>query len=98
LYQNKVTEIGGLDNLHQLNVLSVGSNKIVNLEESVIYLKGLKNNLQVLRIDDNTFKHTSDKNHRYYCIAYLDQLKYLDYTLIEQSEKEKSKDEYKDEI
>jgi len=77
-------------------VLSVGSNKITQLEDSVIYLKSLKNNLQVLRIDDNKFK--SEKNHRFYCIACLDGLKYVDYTLIENAELEKSKEENKDDI
>ena len=55
LYQNKIVEISGLDNLHQLNILSIGSNKLANLDDSVLYLKGLKNKLQVLRIDDNEF-------------------------------------------
>lgn len=51
-----------------------------------------------MRIDDNAFMKTSDKNHRFYCIAHLDNLKYLDYTLIEKSDREKAKDDHKDEI
>jgi Leucine-rich repeat (LRR) protein len=31
LYKNKVVEVQGLDQLHHLNVLSLGSNKIADL-------------------------------------------------------------------
>jgi len=55
LYKNKVVEVSGLDALHSLNVLSLGSNRISDLTETVQYLKQLKNNLQVLRLDDNDF-------------------------------------------
>jgi len=79
-------------------VLSIGSNQIANLDDAVLYLKGLKNKLQVLRIDDNAFKNNTDKNHRLFCIAHLEGLKYLDYTLIEQADVERAKDEHKDEI
>ena len=79
-YKNKITEVQGLDNLHCLNVLSLGKNKISDLAETVGYLRSLKNNLQVLRLDDNCF--LSEKDHRYYCIAILPNLKYIDYTLI----------------
>jgi hypothetical protein len=61
-------------------------------------LKNLKNNLQVLRLDDNTFMKTSDKNHKFFCIAHLNGLKYIDYTLIEQSDIEKAHDDHKDEL
>jgi len=55
LFKNEITVLSGLENLHELNVLSVGSNKLESLEETVKYLKGLKNKLEVLKISDNTF-------------------------------------------
>jgi Leucine-rich repeat (LRR) protein len=79
-YKNKITEVQGLDNLHCLNVLSLGKNKISDLAETISYLRSLKNNLQVLRLDNNPF--LSEKDHRYNCIAILPGLKYIDYTLI----------------
>jgi hypothetical protein len=47
--------LSGLEDLKELNVLSVGSNMIVNLEETIFYLQKLKNKLEVLRISDNAF-------------------------------------------
>jgi hypothetical protein len=45
----------GLETLSELNVLSIGKNMIRNLDETVQYLKGLKNNLEVLKLADNPF-------------------------------------------
>jgi Leucine-rich repeat (LRR) protein len=55
LFKNRITVLSGLENLKELNVLSVGSNMLLNLENSVEYLKKLKNKLQVLKISDNAF-------------------------------------------
>ena len=87
LFSNRIVELSGLDNLPELNILSVGSNKLVSLEDSVRYLMKLKNNLQVLRIDDNAFQKTSDKDYKKYAMSQLSQLKYIDYKLIEESER-----------
>jgi len=56
LFSNRITELRGLDNLENLNVLSVGSNEISNLEDSVKYLHRLRNNLEVLKINNNAFE------------------------------------------
>lgn len=98
LYSNRITELSGLENLPHLNVLSVGSNKLQSLEETVRYLQSLKNNLQVLRIDDNVFQKTQDKDYKKYCMSHLDRLQYIDYQLIEASVREKAKEDYKDDI
>jgi hypothetical protein len=55
LFKNRITVLSGLDNLKELNVLSVGSNALANLEDSIDYLRKLKNKLEVLRISDNAF-------------------------------------------
>lgn len=55
LFKNRITVLSGLEELKELNVLSVGSNMIVNLEETIFYLQKLKNKLEVLRISDNAF-------------------------------------------
>jgi hypothetical protein len=68
------------------------------LDETVKYLKGLKNKLKVLRINDNDFEKTSDKKYPPYCISYLEDLEYLDYKLIEKNEREAAKEEFKDDI
>ena len=84
LYSNNIKKLEGLDNLHELNLLSIGKNKLEILEDSVKYLMGLQANLEVLRIDDNTFNmpNHSEKDYKKYAIAYLRDLKYLDYEFI----------------
>jgi Leucine-rich repeat (LRR) protein len=53
LFSNRISRIEGLENLTELNVLSVGKNEIRNLEETVLYLKKLKNRLEVLKLSEN---------------------------------------------
>jgi hypothetical protein len=74
----------GLETLSELNVLSIGKNMIRNLDETVQYLKGLKNNLEVLKLADNPFviNGQSDQDYKLYTIEVLKSLKYLDYELI----------------
>ena len=73
----------GLDSLENLNVLSVGNNMIISLDDSVRYLYKLRNNLEVLKICGNAFKETGEKDYKRRIIAYLTKmprkLKYLDY-------------------
>ena len=64
LFNNKITKLEGLEELVHLNVLSVGSNELDNLEEQVLYLKSLNNNLQVLKIKNNKFKETGEKEYK----------------------------------
>ena len=42
---NHIKTVSGLDNLKLLNVLSLGKNKLSNLDETIKYLSKLKNNL-----------------------------------------------------
>lgn len=78
--------------------MSVGSNRLGNLEDSIEYLMKLKNNLQVLRIDNNLFQKTRQNEYKKYIIARLRNLKYIDYELIESKEREAALEEQKDEI
>jgi Leucine-rich repeat (LRR) protein len=55
LFKNRITKLSGLENLKVLEVLSIGSNQLASLDDSINYLRRLKNNLQVLRISDNAF-------------------------------------------
>lgn len=92
LFSNEITELGGLENLCELNVLSVGKNKIKSFDTAIKYLKPLKNKLEVLKIRDNDFCDAKDyqedfKTYRLMPIALLKNLKYLDYELIETSER-----------
>lgn len=98
LFSNRITVLEGLDTLEKLNVLSVGSNAIQNLEDSVKYLFKLRNNLEVLKIKENSFKETGEKDYKGRIIAFLRGLKYLDYELIEQKERDKAEADYRAEL
>lgn len=71
---------------------------MTNLDESVRYLHGLRNNLEVLKINGNKFRETGEKEYKGRIIAYLKNLKYLDYELIEAKEREKADSDYKAEL
>ena len=93
--------MSGLEELTKLNVLSVGRNKIAKLDNMLQYLKKLRNNLQVLKIEENDFKNVADKNskdkdYRNKTIATLINLKYLDYKIITDKERETAKDDQKE--
>ena len=98
LFSNRITVLEGLDNLENLNVLSVGSNQLSMLEESVYYLHKLRNNLEVLKINNNNFVYSQEKEYKGRIIAFLKDLKYLDYELIELKEREKAETDFKTEL
>ena len=58
LFSNRISKLENLDYLTNLNVLSVGNNELYSLDDTIKYLTGLKNNLEVLKIKGNRFKET----------------------------------------
>eukprot|EP00350_Pseudokeronopsis_sp_OXSARD2_P005466 CAMPEP_0170554728 /NCGR_PEP_ID=MMETSP0211-20121228/12605_1 /TAXON_ID=311385 /ORGANISM="Pseudokeronopsis sp., Strain OXSARD2" /LENGTH=146 /DNA_ID=CAMNT_0010864033 /DNA_START=1 /DNA_END=441 /DNA_ORIENTATION=+ len=85
LFSNQIEEVKGLDNLSKLNVLSLGSNMIKQYDTVILYLRDLKNNLEVLKISDNPFTKYGENEYKQFSIAYLKELKYLDYELINET-------------
>lgn len=67
-------------------------------DEPILYLKSLKNKLEVLKISENPFSKYNEHEYKQYAIAYLKDLKYLDYELIDEETREKAREKYKDEI
>lgn len=57
LYSNQISVIEGLDNLKLLNVFSFGKNLVTNLDDTTKYFRKLKNNLQVLNMEDNPYNY-----------------------------------------
>lgn len=96
LYSNKIKEVdGGLDNCKLLNVLSIGCNKIATFDPTIKYL-GQFDNLQVINLAGNDVCKNPDYTSR--VVAYLDKLKYLDYRIITEDERQKALAEHSDEI
>lgn len=98
LYSNQIKELSGLEELKELNVLSVGKNLIPNYEHAIQYLVSLKNKLEVLKMAENPGSMKNEFDYKQYSIAYLKDLKYLDYELIEDEIREKANEKYKEEI
>jgi len=101
LFSNNIVTISGLETLKNLNVLSLGSNKIPDYQAAIKYLYDLRlKKLQVLKMADNPFYKTKEAEYRYFAIAFLKTLKYLDYELIDEETRnnafEKHREEFND--
>ena len=81
-----------------MNVLSLGQNQLARYDDGITYLRSLKNKLELLKISDNPFSKYNEVEYKQYAIAYLKDLKYLDYELIDEEVREKAREKYKDEI
>lgn len=79
-------------------MLSVGKNRLSDLEHTVKYLMNLNNKLEVLKIAGNTFQARGEKEYHKYTIAHLKQLKYLDYELITSTNRTEANEEHKEEM
>ena len=97
LYSNKITEIGGLERLTELNVFSFGKNLVKNHQEALLYLKRQKNRLEVLKMAENPFVKVGGQNPEDYkllAIEWLKGLKYLDYELITEDDRNNAKTKF----
>lgn len=79
LYHNQIEHIGGLDSCRKLNILSLGHNNIQDLDQ-MNYLRPFPNLRCVCFEGNKVCNHDSYNQH---VLAYLVNLKYLDYMLID---------------
>lgn len=90
LYHNHIEEITGLDGCMNLNILSLGHNCIKDPKQ-IDYLRKF-HNLRCVCLDGNEVcKVDSYKQH---VLAYLDNLKYLDYMLIDRKDVQQATEGY----
>ena len=94
LFSNHISSIRGLDNCKELNCLSMGNNDIKE-QESVMYLRRFPK-LRMLNMKGNPL--TEDPDYRYFTIAHLNNLQYLDYSLVELCELLQAKDLHQDSL
>eukprot|EP01135_Chromosphaera_perkinsii_P001877 Nk52_evm26s212 gene=Nk52_evmTU26s212 len=81
LQNNRITKIENIETLKQLTVFSIGNNLIPNLEE-VIYLRRLPQ-LRCVNLAGNPM--CEEKEYNSFVLAYLPELKYLDFRLVDDS-------------
>mmetsp|Transcript_4090 Transcript_4090/g.3944 ORF Transcript_4090/g.3944 Transcript_4090/m.3944 type:complete len:487 (+) Transcript_4090:158-1618(+) len=96
LFHNQITEVRApsLDSCKKLNVISLGDNMITSYEAVIPYLRTFPN-LQVLKLEGN--KICEDSGYKSYVIAFISQLKYLDYVLLEPQEIQRAKEDHRGE-
>jgi len=90
LYSNEIETIKGLGSCQKLNILSLGRNKISDLNQIQV-LRDFKN-LRCLCMEGNPVCKLDAYNHHF--LAYLNQLKYRDYMLIDKKEVKTAEDTY----
>ena len=99
LYSNQIETVSGLNKLLELNVLSLGKNKIKSYDHVISYLREIPNKLEVLTLDENPWTNKDNKEeYVLYVIAYLSNLKYLDYHLIKQEQRDLAIDKHREDI
>ena len=94
LFNNCIETIEGLDKLINLEVLSLGNNKINDLDN----LKDLRNfsKLRMLCMDDNPVVH--EPEYKMIVLAFLPQLRFLDFTMVDALEVVAAKEQYQDDL
>ena len=92
LYHNNITKIEGLDKCKEMNVLSLGRNKIKSLE-SIKYLRQFRK-LQVVSFAGNLM--CSDSDYKFFSLAYLKYIRYLDYQLVDSNELVAAREQFQD--
>ncbi|XP_041085644.1 dynein regulatory complex subunit 3 [Polyodon spathula] len=84
LYNNRISEIANIDTLCNLQVLSIGNNSLDQLE-NLVYLRRFKR-LRSLNLAGNPI--CEDENYKMFIAAYLPELVYLDFRLVDENTRE----------
>jgi Leucine-rich repeat (LRR) protein len=86
--------IENLDKLTELNVFCIGQNLIENMENTM-YLRKF-HNLRLVNLAGNPF--TKDPEYFSYVLSHINNLKYLDYRLVDKNSVITARDVYQDEL
>lgn len=97
LFSNNIEEVENLDKLVNLNVLSIGNNKIETADTMAMYLRRFPK-LQVLNVKGNKFCKDNGNDYKLLILAYLKDLKYLDYSAVDKNMLTRAEDRYRDDI
>ncbi len=94
LFNNKISAIEGLDSCKDLQCLSIGNNNISSLEVCH-YLRKFKK-LHLVNLEGNPM--CKEAEYKMMMLAYLPNIKYLDYALIHASDVATAREQYQDEL
>lgn len=94
LYSNRISHLENMDALVNLHVLSAGNNKLAQLD-NLIYLRRFKS-LRTLNLSGCPV--CEDPEYKLFTIAYLSQLVYLDFRLIDEGSRSKAHNLYENKL
>ena len=94
LFSNKITVVEELENCQKLKCLSIGNNKIDSLDQ-ILKFRQLPE-LRMLTLSGNPICKESE--YKTMVLAYVSNLKYLDYSVVDPSEVNIAKEQYHDEL
>jgi hypothetical protein len=94
LFNNQIDAIGGLHNCTELQCLSLGNNAIVSLDVCQ-YLRKFKK-LHLVNLEGNPV--CKEAEYKMMLLAYLPNIKYLDYALIYAIDVATAREQYQDEL
>lgn len=92
LFHNNISVIEGLQHCKKLSVLSLGHNRIKKLE-NVKMLRSFPE-LKVVNLAGNPM--CTDSDYKYFSIAYLKSIRYLDYQLVEKRDMVAAREQFQD--
>ncbi|KAM6957037.1 dynein regulatory complex subunit 3 [Aplochiton taeniatus] len=90
LFNNRISVIQNMDTLVNLHVLSLGNNFLTQLD-NVIYLRKFKN-MRTLNLSGNPI--CKEDRYKFFIAAYLSDLAYLDFRLLDEQTKEEAYGKY----
>ncbi|CAG5132951.1 unnamed protein product, partial [Candidula unifasciata] len=94
LYHNRISKIENLDAQKELQIFSIGNNEIKDAKD-IIYLRQFPK-LKTLNFGINPV--CAQENFRWYLLAFLPKLEFLDYQLLDSRLKSKAREIFADEV
>lgn len=96
LHHNQISKLEGMDTLTKLDVLSIGDNQLQSLEGApVLYLRQFKN-LRSINMSGNAM--CDDPNYGSYVVAFLPNLRYVDWRRISDETRSQAEIQYQNEL
>lgn len=94
LFSNKISDVDEIQFCPKLKCLSIGNNKIDSLDQIVKFRQ--LSDLKMLNLSGNPISQEAD--YKMIVLAYVNQLKYLDYQVVDQADVHQAKEQYHDEL
>ncbi|GFN98389.1 dynein regulatory complex subunit 3 [Plakobranchus ocellatus] len=95
-YNNRISKIENIDALKQLHVFSIGNNEIKDIKD-ILYLRQFPE-LKTLNIANNPVTRDDKDTFKQYVAAFLPNIEFLDYRLLDQQTKAAAYEKYQTQV